>query len=121
MIKGIQVLGILVSIYLMAKTVVQYKKRNYSPKRTAFWLSLWVVMAILFAFPSLTLLALPILTTQDAMLTVVVVGLMVTFILIYQTYQQVTSLERKLTELVQNIAIDNHLKKAMSDPEKEDE
>lgn len=119
--KGIQVLGILMSAYLMAQTVVQYRRGTYGVKKIIFWLSLWALIATLFAFPSLTLLALPILTTQDAMLTVVVMGLILAFILVYQTYQQVVSLEQKLTELAQNIAIDNYLKKAMSNPEKENE
>lgn len=121
MIKGIQVLGILVSVYLIVQTVVQYRKGNNGVKRTAFWLSLWMLMAILFTFPSLTILALPILTMQDAMLTVLVVGLIVSYVLVYQMYQQAARTERKLTELAQNTAIHDYIKEALNDAEENED
>ena len=121
MIKGIQVLGMLVSVYLIVQTVVQYRRGNNGIKRTALWLTLWMLMAILFAFPSLTILALPILAMQDAMLTVVVVGLIVSYVLVYQMYQQAARTERKLTELAQNMAIHNYVKEALNDPEENED
>jgi hypothetical protein len=116
MIKGIQLLGIMVSVYLIVQTVMQFRKGTYGVKRTAFWLGLWSVMAIFFAFPSLTILALPILTMKDAMLSVVVVGLIVAYVIVYQMYQQAVRTERRLTELAQNIAIRDHIKEALNDP-----
>lgn len=115
--KGIQMLGILVSVYLFAQTLMQYKRGNYSARRTIFWLSLWMLISVLFAFPSLTILILPILTTQDAMMTTWVIGLVIGYVLIYQTYQRVIVAERKLTELVQSIAIHNYLEKASDNPD----
>jgi hypothetical protein len=120
--KGIQVLGILVSLYLIGQTLMQYKKRNYRARRAVFWLSLWVLIGVLFAFPSLMFLVLPILTTQDAMMTTWVIGLVVGYVLIYQIYQRVVVVERKFTELVQNIAIHNYLEKVKGNPgDKKDE
>ena len=121
MIKGIQVLGMLVSVYLIIQTVVQYRRGNYGVKRTAFWLSLWMLMGILFAFPSLTILVLPIFTMGDAMLMVVVIGLIIAYVLVYQMYQQAVKTERKLTEIAQNIAIHNYAKQATIDPEENED
>lgn len=120
MIKGIQVLGMLASAYLIVQTVVQYKRGNYGVRRTAFWLSLWSLMAILFAFPSLTILVLPIFAMEDAMLMIVVVGLIVAYVLVYQMYQQEVKTERKLTELAQNMAIHNYVKEATNNPKKKE-
>lgn len=117
MIRGIQVLGMLVSVYLMVQTVFQYKRGNYGVKRAALWSSMWALMALFFAFPSLTILALPVLAMEDAMLTVLVVGLLVSYVLVYQTYQQATKTERKLTELAQNVAIHNYVKETRGNPE----
>jgi hypothetical protein len=114
MVKGIQVLGVLVSVYLIGQTLMQYRKKNYGARRAAFWLSLWVLIGVLFAFPSLTILVLPILTTQDAMMTTWVIGLIVVFVLVFHAYQQVTCVERKLTELVQNLAIRDYIKEVNS-------
>ena len=121
MIKGIQALGILVSAYLIAQTIVQYRRGNNGFNRTVFWLSLWSVMAILFAFPSLTVLALPILTMKDAMLSIVVVGLLLAYILVYQMYQQTVRTERRLTELAQNMAIHDYIKEKPNDLEEKDD
>lgn len=117
MIKGIQILGILVSVYLILQTVLEYKKGNHGARRTIIWMGLWILIATLFAFPSLTLLALPILTMQDAMLSTVVIGLVIAYILMFQTYQHLSETERKLTKLVQNIAIHDYLEKATGNPE----
>lgn len=79
-------------------------------------------MTVLFAFPSLTMLALPVLTMQDAMLAVLVIGLIVAYVLVYHMYQQATKTERKLAELVQNIAIRDYVNDVTNDPrEKDDE
>ena len=121
MIKGIQVLGILVGAYLILQTLIQYKRGNYGVKKTAFWLSLWASVAILFAVPSLTMLALPILAMENTVLTVLVLGLIGVYALVYETYQQATRTERKLTELVQNIAIHNYVEKARGNPDEKDE
>ena len=121
MIKGIQALGLLVSAYLFAQTLVQYRMGNNGVKRTVFWLSLWSVMAILFAFPSLTVLALPILTMKDAMLAIVVVGLLLAYILVYQMYQQTVRTERRLTALAQNVALHDYIKEKANNPEETDD
>ena len=121
MIKGIQALGLLVSAYLFAQTILQYKSGNNGVKRTVFWLSLWSVMAILFAFPSLTVLALPILTMKDAMLAIVVVGLLLAYILVYQMYQQTMRTERRLTALAQNVAIHDYIKEKANTPRETDD
>jgi len=121
MIKGIQALGLLVSAYLIAQTILQYRRGNNGVKRTVFWLSLWSMMAILFVFPSLTVLALPVLTMKDAMLAIVVVGLLLAYILVYQMYQQTVRTERRLTALAQNVAIHDYIKEQPNNPKEDDD
>jgi len=118
MVKGIQVIGMLVMIYLILNALRQYRLRNYSLKQTCFWLILWVLVGVLFAFPPLAELALPVFAMQDMILTVLVVGLIVVFVLVYHAYQQVAKVERKLMELVQNLAIHDYLSEARMNEEK---
>ena len=121
MIRGIQVLGMLVSAYLIIQTVIQYRRGNYTIKKTALWLSLWTTVAILFAVPSTSTFALSILSMENTVLAVLVVGLVVAYAIVYETYQQATRTERKLTELAQNLAIHNYLEKAGGNSDEEDE
>jgi len=119
--KGIQILGILISVYLMIQTLIQYRKKSYSLRKTISWIILWTLMGIIFTYPSLVGLVLPIFTMQDAMLATTVMGLIVVYVLVYHTYQQTTEIEKKLTELVQNIAITDYIKEVGNDPGKKDE
>jgi len=121
MIKGIQVIGILVGLYLIGQTILNFRRGNYDARRAGFWLVLWTVMVVLFFNPSLMALALPILTTRDTIMSVLVIGLTGAFVLIAQIYQKMTGLEIKLTRLVQNLAIHDYLKDVSSVGKKEDE
>ena len=112
MMKGIQILGILVGLYLLGQTVLNYRKGNYGLRRALAFSTLWIIVTFLFAHTHIALLALPILTTQDMVMSVLVVGIMVVFVLISNLYQQVGKIERRLTELVQNLAIHDYLKRA---------
>ena len=112
MIKGIQILGMLVGLYLVAQTLLNFRRGNYGVRRTVFLMVLWSVMVVLFFNPSLAGLALPILTTQDVIMSVLVMGVLVAFVLITQLYQQMARVERRLTELVQNLAIHDYIKEA---------
>ena len=55
------------------------------------------------------------------MLMVVVVELVIAYVLVYQMYQQAVKTERKLTELAQNMAINNYVKQATTDPEENED
>lgn len=71
----------------------------------------------LFVYPPIVQLVLPLLTTQDMVMSVLVVGLVVVFALISELYRQVGKLERRLSQLVQNVAIHDYLKKICNDSE----
>jgi hypothetical protein len=100
----------LVGVFLILQALLNFRRERNGIIRTAFWVVLWSVIIVLFFNPSLALLTLPILTTQDMVMSVLVIGLLVAFLLISQIYQQSTGIERKLTELIQNLAINNYIK-----------
>ena len=109
MIRGIQLLGIGVSVFLVVQTIIQYRRGVYSFWRALFWTGLWSLIGFLFAFPSITTLALPILTLQSAMFATQIVAIIVIFLILHHTYQQLAKIERKLTRLVQNLAVNDYL------------
>ena len=121
MVKGIQILGMVVGLYLIMQTLLNFRNGNYGFKRTIFWMFLWSVMFVLFFNPSLAVLALPILTTQDMIMSVLVVSVLTLFIFLTHMNQQIAKFGRELTELVQNLAIQNYLNKSLVTVSKEDE
>ena len=109
MIKGIQILGMLVGFYLILQTLLNYYYKRYRFARTLVMTVVWSVMVILFFNPSLAELVLPILTTQDLIMSVLVVGILGSLILIANVWQNVAKMEQKFTELVQNLAITDYI------------
>lgn len=110
MVKGIQVIGMIVGLYLIAQTYRNYRKGSNSIQRTIFWLVLWSIMTLLFSNPSLSEFALPILSTQDALVSVIVLGMLLIFILITHIWQHINRMEQQFVELAQNLAINDYIK-----------
>jgi hypothetical protein len=109
MLKGIQILGILIGFYLISRTILNYYRKIYDFKRVVFWLFLWVVMIGLFYEPSFMLAVTPYLTTMDAIMSITVISIIFLFVLIANIYQKMIFLEKKFTFFVQNVAIKNYL------------
>lgn len=107
--KGIQIIGIIVGIYLAARTYLNYKKGINNLKRTIFWLALWSTMIIVFIDPSLSELALPVLSTQDAMISAMILAILTVFVLIMHMWQHISKIEQMMVDLTQNIAVTEYM------------
>jgi len=81
----------------------------------------WSVMVVLFFNPSLAELVLPILTTQDVIMSVLVIGLLGSLILIANVWQNVAKMEQKFTELVQNLALNDYVNETRTSTDQVDE
>ena len=108
MIKGIQVLGILFCLYLLLQTYIRNKKGLVGIKSLLFWASMWLIILVLFLYPSLTLLIAPVLNSADAMLMVLVIGSMTLFTIIFHQSMKISQLEEKITKIAQNISLRNY-------------
>ncbi|MFX0205630.1 MAG: DUF2304 family protein [Candidatus Hodarchaeota archaeon] len=115
MVKGIQVIGMVVGLYLIVQTYRNYRKGSNNIRRTIFWLILWSTMTVLFSNPSLSEFALPILSTQDALVSVIVLGMLLIFILITHIWQHINRMEQQFVELAQNLAINDYIKAARTE------
>jgi hypothetical protein len=115
MFKGIQLVGMLIGLYLFWSTYINYKKEKVGIQKTVFWASIWLMMSILFVNTNLMSLFLPILTTQDGIQTVIVLGILTSFVFINQVYQKVIDLDNKITILSQNLALNDYFRKATED------
>jgi hypothetical protein len=109
MIKGIQIVGIVVGLYLIAQTYRNYKNGSNNGKRAILWLLLWSAMIILFSNPSLMEFALPILTTRDTIMSILVLGILLSFVLIVQLWQYTYRIEKRIITLTQNLAITDYV------------
>lgn len=106
--RGIQLIGAAVGVYLIIQVLINYRKKNYSIRRTALMSLIWGVLIVLFLNPSIMLYTLPIFTMEDFILTVLVLSILFVFVLISDIYRGMMENNRKITELVQKLALDDY-------------
>ena len=121
MIKGIQILGMLVGLYLILQTLLNFYYKRYPLARTLVMTDVWSVMVVLFFNPSLAELVLPLLTTQDVIMSVLVIGTLGSLVLIANVWQNVAKMEKKFTELVQNLALNDYINETRTSTDQVDE
>jgi len=108
MVKGIQVLGIIVGIYLFFQTIMYLKRRPYSIKRIIPYIMLWISLIIIFINPSLAEITYPILMTQDKMTTAYVISTLLIFIMYSELWYKIMKIEKKTNDLIQFMSIHNY-------------
>ena len=109
--KGIQIVGVSVGIYLILQVYINYRKNNYSTKRTLLMSFTWGVLIVLFLNPSIMIYALPLLSTEDFIMSVLVLSFLFIFIMFNDINNRIIENEKKVTELVQKLAIEDYFKK----------
>ena len=119
-LKGIQVVGIIVGLYLLVSTILEHRRGFMSTKKAVILSAAWTVMTLLFYNTRLVEFLLPILSTEDAVITVLVLGLLSSFVLNIHTFKQVNRMEYKLTRLVQNLAVNDYIEQARNSSEKDE-
>lgn len=104
-ILGIQILGILFGFFMMYYTFLHYKRKEYTTKEYAFWSVFWAVFVVVTLFPQILD---PVLTTLNIVRALdffIVVGFLFLMFVVLYTYTIVRKNERKLEEVVRQIAL----------------
>lgn len=117
--KGIQILGIAFGVYLAAMTLFEYRKGQATFKRTIILTILWTMMILFFANTRLMYIFMPILSTQNNVLTALVIGILIAFVLYLDLYKKLNQLEKNMSLLVQNLALDNYREGKKGEPVEE--
>jgi len=104
-ILGIQILGILFGFFMMYYTFLQHKRNEFTIKEYSFWFLFWASFVIVTLFPQILD---PLLQTFSIARTLdffIIAGFLFLTFIIFYTYTIVRKNQRKLEEIVRNIAI----------------
>jgi len=104
-ILGIQILGILFGFFMMYYTFLQHKRKEFTIKEYSAWFTFWGIFVIITLFPQLLD---PVLNTLSIARTLdffIIVGFLFMIFVIFYTYTLVRKNQRKIEEVVRNIAI----------------
>lgn len=105
MVLSVQLAGVLFVLVMIYLTFIFYKRGNYAWQGFVFWVILWIAAGLLLLFPG-TFSALTdrlnFARTYDFYLTL---GLMFFVVLTFWNYAHVKRLERRMEDLVREVAI----------------
>jgi hypothetical protein len=105
MIKGLQIIGMLVGALLLSYTLYNYYKNKYSFKRTFFFSTFLIVMLVLFFNPSLLTIILPYLSTESYVISIIVISIIFIYVSLFYIYNQMQKIEKSISIIVQNMAL----------------
>lgn len=104
-ILGIQILGLLFGFFMMYYTFLQHKRKEFTIKEYSFWFVFWGAFVIITLFPQFLD---PVLTTLNISRTLdlfIIAGFLFLILVIFYTYIIVRKNQRKLEEVVRNMAL----------------
>jgi len=104
-ILGIQILGILFGFFMMYYTFLQYKRNEFTVKEYSFWFIFWAGFVILTLFPQVLDPVLVTLNIGRALDFFIITGFLFLIFVIFYTYTIVRKNQRKLEEVVRNMAL----------------
>ena len=104
-ILGIQILGILFGFFMMYYTFLQHKRKEFTIKEYSFWFFFWAVFVIITLFPQILDPVLSTLSIGRVLDFFIIAGFLFLIFIIFYTYTIVRKNQRKLEEVVRNIAI----------------
>ena len=104
-ILGIQILGLLFGFFMMYYTFLQYKRKEFTIKEYSFWFVFWAVFVATTLFPQVLDPVLSTLNIARALDFFIIGGFLFLICAIFYTYTLVRKNQKKLEEVVRNIAI----------------
>ncbi len=100
----------LIALFYVVRLVNQYKVKRRLIKGTIFWFIFWVSISILAIIPDKITIGLAnVLGFKDNVNAIIFVAVFFQFLFLYYLSNTVERLERKVTELVRKIAIEQSL------------
>ena len=107
---GVQIIGIIITGFLLVKTVLDHKQNKLGKGGFILWLIIWGSAFLVFLIPGLAHLILNLIAVQNVVLISLVFSNMLLFVLIFILYEKVQKSDKKFKLFVQKLALENELK-----------
>lgn len=100
-----KVLSVVFSVLVISKSYLSYKARRESLVMTVFWSATWVLIILIAAFPALTDKILGISKHSGGTGTLLGIGLIFLYFVIYRVYVKADRIEKQLSKVVREMAL----------------
>ncbi len=107
MIVGLQITGILFSLFMIYFALLHYKKGELNGIEISCWVAIWVAVILIVIFPEVVRLYAASFAISRVLDLLIGGAFVVIFIMVASAYVKVNKLEKKLEELVRKIALND--------------
>ena len=107
----LQIIGSLISIFLISRAVIDYRKNRIGKNGFLLWVLIWSSALVAFLVPSSAKSVFQLLTSGNTLIVALILATVFLFILVYSLFQQLSSLNTRFKSLIQKLAIDENLDK----------
>lgn len=104
-ILGIQILGMLFGFFMLYYNFLQYKRKEFTAKEYGFWFVFWGAFVAMALFPQILDPLLATFGIIRALDFFIITGFLFLIFVIFYTYVQLRKTQKKLEDLVRNIAL----------------
>lgn len=104
MILGIQLLGLVFGLWMAYITFTSFKRKELSLHGHVFWQTIWIGLLVLVLFPGILSPVVKALQFSRAMDVLVVCGFLMLLAIVFHNYILIRKTQRRLEEVVRNIA-----------------
>ena len=105
MIRGIQIVGLLVALAFIGFVVVARRRGRINGRFFLFWLAFWSIFIVLDVYPSVAGYLSPMLNLEGNMFVLTVGAVLTLFVLVFVLYSFLSDLNRKVTKIVREQAM----------------
>lgn len=108
MLRGIQILGLIIAVLALTFIAIARKKKRFNARFFLFWVLFWCVFLVIDLYPSLAVYFQPVLALETNMFILTAASVFTLFILVFALYSVLSDLNQKVTTLVRAQAILNN-------------
>jgi len=101
----LQVIGLIISIFLISKTIIDFRKEKLGKGIFIFWIMVWVAALVTFSIPKAIQSVFSLLETGNVFVIALIITNIVLFVLVYILFTKQYSLNKKIKSLVQKLAL----------------
>jgi len=119
---GVQIFGLIISLFLLGKTIIDYKKNKLYKGGFILWTIIWSAALLLFVIPGAARTVLESLAVENVFLIALLFSNVFLFIIVFILYGKLSNNDRRFKLFIQKLSIDKTLKDDEGEkPQKESE
>jgi hypothetical protein len=105
MIKGIQILGLLVSIYLFYRSYNLVKKREEDVKQFLFWVFLGILLFVSSLVPGIVDIFLDLLGLENRAFAIIIIGTLLLYLLFFNFASKIDNLNQQISQINEKVSL----------------